>query len=163
MKGCFRKRSWWASVSYHESCNLYIVNGGFKASAKRTNWKLNEFLKRLTYFPRIKKASYSQKKKKNLNCFHDMFRSSHTEVFLGIGVLKICSKFTGEIAIRHECPPVNLLHTFRTPFLKSSSGCSIFMNYCSSKIHQHMVFNFKTQKQSKDYSKQRLLQFTSVL
>ena len=97
-----------------------------------------------------------------------MFRSSHLEVFLGIGVQKICrrnlqEKFTGEIAIRHEYSPVNLLLTFRTPFLKSSSGCSIFMNYCSSKIHQHMVFNFKTQKQSKDYSKQRLLQFTSVL
>ena len=84
-------------------------------------------------------------------------------MFLGIGFLKICSKFTGEIAIRHECPPVNLLHTFRTPFSKSSNGCSIFINYCSSKIHQHMICNFKTQKQSKDCSKQRLLQFTSVL
>ena len=28
-----------------------------------------------------------------------MFRSSHPEVFLGKGVLKICSKFTGE----HPC------------------------------------------------------------
>ena len=53
--------------------------------------------------------------------------------------LKICSKFTGEhpcrstisikllcnfieIALRHECYPVNLLHIFRTLFLKNTSG-----------------------------------------
>ena len=56
-------------------------------------------------------------------------RSSHPEVFLGKGVLKICSRFTGEhpcrsaiskklqsdfieITLRHECSPVNLLHIF---------------------------------------------------
>ena len=59
-------------------------------------------------------------------------------MFLGKGVLKICSKFTGEhpcrgaisvkllcnfneIALRHGCSPVNLLHIFRTPFLKNVS------------------------------------------
>ena len=26
-----------------------------------------------------------------------------------------------EIALRHECSPVNLLHVFRTPFLKNTS------------------------------------------
>ena len=68
-----------------------------------------------------------------------IFRSSHREVFLGKGVLKICSKFTGEhscrsvisikllynfieITLRHGFPPVNLLHIFRTPFLKNTSG-----------------------------------------
>ena len=67
-----------------------------------------------------------------------MFRSSHSEVFLGKVVLKICSKFTGEhpcqsavsiklqsnfieITLRHGCSPVNLLHIFRTPFLKNAS------------------------------------------
>ena len=61
------------------------------------------------------------------------YRSSHSEVFLGKGVLLICSKFTGEppcrsaISIKlqsnfieitywHGCSPVNLLHIFRTPF-----------------------------------------------
>ena len=65
-------------------------------------------------------------------------RSSHPEVFLGKGVLKICSKFTGEhpyrslitrkllwnfieIAFRHGCSPVNLLHVLRTPFPKNTS------------------------------------------
>ena len=63
----------------------------------------------------------------------EMFRSSHPEVFLGKGVLIICGKFTGEhpcwsaiwiklqITFRHGCSPVNLLHIFRTPFVKNTS------------------------------------------
>ena len=54
--------------------------------------------------------------------------SSHSEVFLRKGVLKICSKFTGEhpchfigITLRHGCSPVNLQHIFRTPFPKNAS------------------------------------------
>ena len=59
-----------------------------------------------------------------------IFRSSHPEVFLEKGVLKICNKFTGEqpcrsvISIkllRRGCSCVNLLHIFRTPFLKNTS------------------------------------------
>ena len=59
-----------------------------------------------------------------------IFRSCHPEVFLGKGVLKIYSKFTGEhpcqsaisinllcnfieIAHRHGCSPVNLMRIFR--------------------------------------------------
>ena len=54
-------------------------------------------------------------------------RSSHPEVFFGKGVLKICSKVTGEhtcrsvISLQHGCSPVNLLHIFRTTFLKNTS------------------------------------------
>ena len=65
-------------------------------------------------------------------------RSSHSEVFLRKGVLKICSNFTGEhpcrnmisiklqsnfidISLRHGCSPVNLLHIFRT-LSKNTSG-----------------------------------------
>ena len=60
-------------------------------------------------------------------------------MFLGKSVLKICNKFTGEhpcqsamsiklqskfveIALRHGCYPVNLLHIFRTPFPRNTSG-----------------------------------------
>ena len=67
------------------------------------------------------------------------FGSSLSEVFLGKGVLKICSKFAGEhlcwsvisikllcnfikITLRHGCYPVNFLHIFRTPFSKNTSG-----------------------------------------
>ena len=58
------------------------------------------------------------------------YGSSHSEVFLGKGVLKICSKFTGEypcrspyrFALRHGCSPVNLLHIFRTPIATNTSG-----------------------------------------
>ena len=58
----------------------------------------------------------------------DSYRSSHPEVFLVKGVLKICHKFKGEhpcnfieIALRHGCSPVNLRHIFRTPFSKNTS------------------------------------------
>ena len=71
--------------------------------------------------------------------FVDTFSSSHQEMFLYKVVLKICSKFTGEypcrsaisinllcnfieIAFWHGCSPVNLLHIFRTPFPKNTSG-----------------------------------------
>ena len=69
---------------------------------------------------------------------YELDRSSHSEIFFRKAVLKICSKFTGEhpcrnaisiklqsnviqIAFRHGCSPVNLLHIFRTPFLKNTS------------------------------------------
>ena len=65
-------------------------------------------------------------------------RSNHPEVFLKKGVLKICSKFTGEhpcrsvisinlernfieIALWYGCSPVNFLHIFRTPFFRNAS------------------------------------------
>ena len=64
--------------------------------------------------------------------------SRRPEVFLGKGVLKICSKFTPEqptrsvifikllcdfieITLRLRCSPVTLLHIFRTPFPKNTS------------------------------------------
>ena len=66
-------------------------------------------------------------------------RSSHSEVFWGKGVLKICVKVTGEhpcrsvisiklqsnfikITFWHGCSQVNLLHIFRTAFPKNTSG-----------------------------------------
>ena len=52
-------------------------------------------------------------------------KNSRPEVVLGKGVLKICSKFTGEhpcqSAIWHGCSPINLLHIFRSPFPKNTS------------------------------------------
>ena len=66
-------------------------------------------------------------------CYSSHCRSSGPEVFLGKGVLKICSEFTGEhpcrrvicnfneIALQHGCSPVNLLHTFRMPFPNNTS------------------------------------------
>ena len=67
------------------------------------------------------------------------YRISYQEVFLGKGVLKICSKFPGEhpcrsvisikmqsnfieITLQHGCSPETLLHIFRTPFSKNTSG-----------------------------------------
>ena len=61
-------------------------------------------------------------------------RSSPPEMFLGKGILKVCSKFLGEypcrnvicnfieITLQHGCSSVNLLNIFRTPFYKNTSG-----------------------------------------
>ena len=74
-------------------------------------------------------------------------RSSRPEVFLVKGVLKICNKFTGEqpcqsvisiklqcnfieVTLRHECSPVNLLHIFRPPFTKNTSGWLLLLLRC---------------------------------
>ena len=69
----------------------------------------------------------------------EMKRSSILEASLGKGVQKIGSKFTGEhpcrsailiklqsnfieITLWHGCSPVNLLHIFKIPFPKNTSG-----------------------------------------
>ena len=71
--------------------------------------------------------------------------NSHPEVFLGTGVLKICSKFTEEhpcrsvisikllcnfieITLRHGCPPVNFLYIWTA----------------SSEIQSNWIFNSKS-------------------
>ena len=78
-----------------------------------------------------KKASYTLKK--------PLDRSRRPKVFLQKGILKICSKFTGEypcgskisinlqssfieITLRYGCSPGNLLHIFRTPVPIHTSG-----------------------------------------
>ena len=87
------------------------------------------------YEKRIKQKTSIKKERKQL----DINRSNPPEVFLGKGVLKICSKFTGEhpcrnaisiklqisfieITLRHGYSPVNLLHIFRTPSPRNTSG-----------------------------------------
>ena len=54
----------------------------------------------------------------------------HSEVFLGSWcsweVQLLCNFI--EIALRHGCSPVNLLHIFRTPFLKTPlCGCFLYL------------------------------------
>ena len=89
----------------------------------------------------------------NLRNFQEHLFSQNTsgsppKVFLAKGVLRICSKFTGEhpcrdaipiklqssfiqIALWHGCSPVNLLYVFRTLFPQNTSGglplCMIFL------------------------------------
>ena len=89
----------------------------------------------------IVKLKYpGMKKKERINSVKTAYRSSCLEVFLRKGVLKICSKFTGEhpcrsttsiklqsnhieITLWHGCSTVNLLHIFRTPLSKNLDGC----------------------------------------
>ena len=93
-------------------------------------------------------------------------RSSRSEVFLRKGVLKIRSKFTGEhpcrsvisikllcnfieIALRHRCSPVNLLHIFRTPFPRNAFGgllLDIVKPFCKYLCVLPLIQNTKLQQ-----------------
>ena len=69
-------------------------------------------------------------------------------MFLGKCVLKTCTKFTGEhpcqsvisinlkIILQYGCFPVSLLHIFRTPFLKNTSGRLLLYIICRERWTQ---------------------------
>ena len=69
----------------------------------------------------------------NLISEEKLGRSSHPEVFLGKKCsenmqqinrrtsMPMCDFSKVEVALRHGCSPVNLLHIFRTPFPKNTS------------------------------------------
>ena len=71
-------------------------------------------------------------------------RTNRPEVFLEKGVLKLCSKFTGE----HPCRSVisiNLLHIFRTPFPRKTTGRLLLKAKCvafsvSKSHHKQRVY-----------------------
>ena len=77
-------------------------------------------------------------------------KSSNPEVFLGKGVPKICSKFTGEhpcrgviynfieISLQHGYSPVNLLHIFRAPFSNNTSGWLPLKKYLTYKSKNYL-------------------------
>ena len=75
-------------------------------------------------------------------------------------VLKICSKFTGEhpcrsviliklqsnfieIALRHVCPPVNLLHILRAPFPKKQICRAVSGGFCFKWFYADSVIKWK--------------------
>ena len=78
-------------------------------------------------------------------------------VFIGKGVMKICSKFTGEhpclsaisvkllcnfieITLRYGCSPVNVMHIFRTPFPKNTSGRLVMnLKHSTTYIHSNLT------------------------
>ena len=78
------------------------------------------------------------------------FRSSHPKVSLEKGVLKICSKFTGELPCKATLlkshvgmgVPVDFLHIFRTPFLKNTSGWLLLEIACTYTVKYHISPNF---------------------
>ena len=51
---------------------------------------------------------------------------------------KIASNFI-EIALRHGCSPVNLLHIFRTPFIKNTSG-RLLLNFHRDRLFIFFLF-----------------------
>ena len=99
----------------------------------------------------------------NKICFFSLINpgGSHTKVFLRKSVLKICSKFTEhpcrsvisiklqrnfiEIALRHGRSLVNLLHIFRTPFPRNTSGWLLLINSTPSIINIEYIIFMHTQ------------------
>ena len=92
-------------------------------------------------------------------------RSSHPGMFLGKGVLKICSKFTGEhpcrkvisitllcnfieITLRHGCSPVNLLHIFTTPFRKNTSGWLLLLMESHPRCSGYIGWNLRLSRRT---------------
>ena len=96
---------------------------------------------------------------------HDFFsvsswiKSSPPDLFLEKGVLKKCTAFTGEhtcrsvisikllwdfieILIWDVCSPVNLLHFFRTPFLKNTSRSLLLLNVILYSIRSNIKQTF---------------------
>ena len=105
------------------------------------NWHIYFFIKEekvfIRYIDILQKVSNIIKSNFIANLYIAKNRSRCSEVFLEKGVLKICTKFTGEhacrsaisikllsnfieITVQHGCSPVNFLHIFRTPFLRNT-------------------------------------------
>ena len=82
-------------------------------------------------------------------------RSSRPEVFIGKGVLKYAANLHEhpcwsvisikllwnfiEIALRHACSPVSLLHIFRIPFYKNTSGRLPLTKYFENSLETIVV------------------------
>ena len=108
------------------------------------------------FFNLIVDSIFHSTKKDPCHC-----RSSCLEVFLGEGVLKICTRFKCqsvilmtlicsfiEITLRYENSPVNLLHIFRTSFPKNSSrwlllSLLLIISYCKKLDKLFIKFTWK--------------------
>ena len=126
----FIVKTWWLCRDFKSECSNFFKDFD---SFLRTALIDTGFTYKSQLFSNASSLSFS------------IIRSSHPEVFLEKGVLKICSKFTGEhpcrsaisvnlqsnfieIALRHGCSAVNLQHIFRKPFLKNTSGRLLLNN-----------------------------------
>ena len=66
-------------------------------------------------------------------------------VFLGKGVLKIYSKLQSifiKNALRHGCSSINLLHFFRKPFPKNTSGELVLVWWTASEFRESIQIKF---------------------
>ena len=130
-------------------------------------------IKRSLYTPVFSPYTLIYSPDKILDAWDYIVRSSRSEVFLKKGVLKTCNKFTGErpcrsvisimpnfieITLWHGCSPVYLLHVFRAPFPKTTTGWLLLHCHhqkqppdilCEEKVFLEILQNSnKTQKTS---------------
>ena len=86
-------------------------------------------------------------------CSKERFSGNMVQIYRRIPMLKrdfnrVALQLT-EIALRHECSPVNLLHIFRTPFYKIKYGGLLL--YFQPTYH---CFSFKAPSENKQLSGQ---------
>ena len=140
MKKCWEKTiNYWLKKVNTDKTNLksFLID---RLIANNTIYRDSLSLTEFSYFnlSEFSECFYSL----NTWWFFNVIRSNSPEVFLGKGILKICSKCTGErqcrkvisikllklqsnfieITLQHGCSPVNLLHIFRTCFPNDSHG-----------------------------------------
>ena len=74
-----------------------------------------------------------------------IYRSSRPEVLnpcRGVISIKLQNSFI-EITLRHGCSPVNLLHIFRTPFLRNTSGwLLLYLSSTKFSANKKVSFSF---------------------
>ena len=122
----------------HSQSRLSLANTTLNYLISVEYYANRYFWKNVSYWNDIKATStfFTTAKTSARNNYLTERRSSSSEVFLEKGALKL---FTGEhlcqtvilikllcyfieIALRHRSSPVNLLHIFRTPLSKNTSG-----------------------------------------
>ena len=123
-------------VQFEQKCRLGLCFHYGQYYTKITIISFNIYYNLLLIFSMV--IIYSFIELCRCNKIYTKYRSSHPEVLLVKGVLKICSTFTGEhplqsvisiklqsnfieITLRHGCS-VYLLHIFKTSFLKNNFG-----------------------------------------
>ena len=111
---------------------------------------LNHFLSHLVFFLTTMlqsgKCIYFQEYMVLIKANLGTYRSSPPEVFLGKGARPCRSNFI-EITLRHVCFPVNLLHFFRTPLLKNTSGRLLL--HLQIKYNVYYLNQLKSKKKKK--------------
>ena len=123
---CILRQNWW------------VQNQGI-------NWRKTLYQQFSPFLREKHNVHFHRKDKQAKKQVNKILKSCHPEVFWEKVILELCSKFTREhpcrsmisiyllcnfikIRLRHGCYPINLLHIFRTPFTKNTSGW-LLLNY----------------------------------
>ena len=150
---CCLESSWWDNNICHNGSSsygrdIYICYRRPGRCSQKRKWKYGESV--VVLF-NITSGPF-------LRVLFVVYESSPPELFLGKDLLKIFSKFTVEhpcwsvisirllcnfieIALGHQCYPVNLLHIFRTPFYKNTfEGLLLLVTGWRYALASHIIY-----------------------